>query len=149
MSFSPPCPPGVAHRVPEWHVPACAEVFEPPDEAGPKKRAGDGSCHKPRQSTRHLPVSNLLGVSVGQVLWSSNVWVTKGRQHAWLVGFWTKGILERELPALVCSLLEDRKLFSILLTPSLPWRTPKGSRHPEQLEREAIALPPGTWAWLC
>lgn len=94
-------------------------------------------------NTRHSPVSNLLGVSFGQVLWSSNIWVTKGRQYAWLVRFWTKGILERELPALACSLPEDRKLFSILLTPSLLRRTPRWPRHPEELERGAIALSSG------
>lgn len=120
LSFCPPCPSGVAHGVPELRVPGCAVVFEPHNEAGPTKRAGDQSLHKPHQSTRHWPVSNLLEVSIGQVLWSSNIWVTKERQYAWLVGFWTKGILERELPALVCSLPVDRKIFSILLTPSLP-----------------------------
>lgn len=120
LSLCPPCPSCVAHGDAELHVPGCAAVFEPCDEAGPKKRAGDCSRHKPRQSTRHSPVANRLGVSVGQVLWSSNVWVTKERQYACLVGFLTKGVLQRELPALVCSVPEDRKLFSILLTPSLP-----------------------------
>lgn len=127
LSFCPPCPSGVAHRVPESCVSGCAVVFEPHDEAGPKERAGDHSRHKPCESTRHSPVSNLLEVSIGQVLWSSNIWLTKGRQYAWLVGFWTKGILERELPALVCSLPGNRKLFSILLTPSLSKR-PQGGQ---------------------
>lgn len=144
LSFCPPCPSGVAHRVPELCVPGCAVVFEPHNKAGPKERAGDCSRQKPRQSTRHSPVANLLGVSVGQVLWSSNIWITKGKQCAWLVRFRTKGILEKELPALVCSLPEDRKLFSILLTPSLPWRTLREPRSPEELERGAIALSPGT-----
>lgn len=120
LPFCPLCPSGMAHRVPELCVPGCPVVFEPCKEVGPKECARDRIRHKPCQNTRHSPVSNLLGVRVSQVLWSSNVGVTKGRQDAWLVGFGTKGTLERELPALACSLPEDRKLFSILLTPSLP-----------------------------
>lgn len=67
------------------------------DEAGPRKRASGRSWHKPCWSTRRSSVSNLLGVNIGQVLWSSDIawfWVTKAKQYAWLVRSLTKGILE-------------------------------------------------------
>lgn len=72
-------------------------VLQSHDEAGPRKRASSHSWHKPCQSTRCSSVSNLLAVTVGQVLWSSNVtwfWAIKAKEHALLVWSLTKDILE-------------------------------------------------------